>query len=99
MKRVGLYAKVRRAVLVEGKSRREAAAFYGIHRNTVTKMLQYAEALGVVARSQGMATIAKESGLSRETLCRTLSNAGNPRLATLIDVLRAMGLRLSVAAA
>lgn len=46
MKRVELYAKVRRAVLVEGKSRREAAAFYGIHRNTVTKMLQYAEPPG-----------------------------------------------------
>jgi probable addiction module antidote protein len=60
---------------------------------------EIAEALGVVARSQGMATIAEESGLSRETLYRTLSDAGNPRLATLIGVLRAMGLRLSVTAA
>lgn len=60
---------------------------------------EIAEALGVVARSQGMATIAEESGLSRETLYRTLSDAGNPRLATLLGVLRAMGLRLSVAAA
>lgn len=60
---------------------------------------EIAEALGVVARSQGMAAIAEESGLSRETLYRTLSDAGNPRLATLLGVLRAMGLRLSVAAA
>lgn len=60
---------------------------------------EIAEALGLVARSQGMASIAKESELSRETLYRTLSHAGNPRLATLIRVLRAMGLRLSVAAA
>lgn len=60
---------------------------------------EIAEALGVVARSQGMASIAEESGLSRETLYRTLSDAGNPTLATLIGVLRAMGLRLSVAAA
>ncbi len=60
---------------------------------------EIADALGVVARSQGMATIAEESGLSRETLYRTLSDAGNPRLATLIGVLRAMGLRLSIAAA
>ncbi len=60
---------------------------------------EIAEALGVVARSQGMAAIAEESGLSRETLYRTLSDAGNPRLETLIGVLRAMGLRLSVAAA
>lgn len=60
---------------------------------------EIAEALGVVARSQGMAGIAEESGLSRETLYRTLSDSGNPRLATLLGVLRAMGLRLSVAAA
>jgi probable addiction module antidote protein len=46
-----------------------------------------------------MAAIAEQSGLSRETLYRTLSEVGNPRLATLIGVLRAMGLRLSVAAA
>ncbi len=39
---------------------------------------EIAEALGVVARSKGMATIAEESGLSRETLYRTLSDAGNP---------------------
>lgn len=60
---------------------------------------EIAEALGVVARSQGMAAIAEQSGLSRETLYRTLSDAGNPRLGTLLGVLRAMGLRLSVAAA
>lgn len=60
---------------------------------------EIAEALGAVARSQGMARIADESGLSRETLYRTLSDSGNPRLATLLGVLRAMGLRLSVAAA
>ncbi|MBU6318569.1 MAG: hypothetical protein KGS00_02865 [Alphaproteobacteria bacterium] len=46
-----------------------------------------------------MAKIAGESGLSRETLYRTLSDDGNPRLATLLGVLRAMGLRLSMAAA
>jgi probable addiction module antidote protein len=59
---------------------------------------EIADAIGVVARSQGMAAIAEQSGLSRETLYRTLSEVGNPRLATLISVLRAMGLRLSVAA-
>ncbi len=60
---------------------------------------EIAEVIGLVAHSQGMATIAEESGLSRETLYRTLSEAGNPRLATLLGVLRAMGLRLSVATA
>jgi probable addiction module antidote protein len=60
---------------------------------------EIAETPGIVARSQGMAMLAAESGLSRETLYRTLSDTGNPRLATLISVLRAMGLRLSVTAA
>ncbi|MGA1343869.1 MAG: IS21 family transposase [Hyphomonas sp.] len=52
MKEVELYAKIRRAVLVEGKSRREAAAFYGVHRNTVSKMLQYPEPPGYRRREQ-----------------------------------------------
>ena len=51
MKRVELYAKVRRAVLVEGKSRREAAAFYGIHRETVSKILKYSEPPGYRRRA------------------------------------------------
>jgi transposase len=38
---VELYARIRRAVMVEGLSRREAARRFGVHRNTITKMLQY----------------------------------------------------------
>src|SRR5438552_16788273 len=41
MVRVELYAKVRHAVMVEGLSRREAARRFGVHRNTVTKMLSF----------------------------------------------------------
>lgn len=59
---------------------------------------EIADALGIVARSQGMAEIAEQTGLSREGLYRTLSEAGNPTLSTLLSVVRAMGLRLSVAA-
>jgi probable addiction module antidote protein len=44
----------------------------------------------------GMAAIAQRTGLSRETLYRTLSARGNPRLDTLTALLQAMGLRLSV---
>lgn len=47
----------------------------------------------------GMAVIAERTGLSRETLYRTLSQRGNPRLDTLTTLLHAMGLRLSVTAA
>ena len=39
---VELYVKIRRAVLVEGKSERETARFFGVHRQTVKKMCAYA---------------------------------------------------------
>ena len=38
---VELYAKIRRAVMVDGLSRREAARRIGVHRNTIAKMLQF----------------------------------------------------------
>jgi probable addiction module antidote protein len=44
----------------------------------------------------GMAALAEKTGLSRETLYRTLSERGNPRLDTLAAILAAFGLRLSV---
>ena len=44
----------------------------------------------------GMRELAKRTGLSRETLYRTLSEKGNPRLDTLAAILSAFGLRLSV---
>lgn len=52
--------------------------------------------IGAVARSQGMAAIATKTGLSRESLYRALSTKGNPKLSTLVEVLAALGLRLSV---
>ena len=44
----------------------------------------------------GMTALAAKAGLSRETLYRTLSEKGNPRLDTLAAILAAFGLRLSV---
>ena len=38
---VELYARIRRAVMVDGLSRRDAAKQFGVHRNTITKMLQF----------------------------------------------------------
>jgi probable addiction module antidote protein len=52
------------------------------------------EALGAIARARGMAKIAKETGLNREGLYKTLSAEGNPELATLLKVIKALGLRL-----
>lgn len=55
-----------------------------------------ADALGVIARAQGMTQVAREAGLSRESLYRTLSPDGNPELSTLLRVLAVLGLRLSI---
>jgi probable addiction module antidote protein len=44
----------------------------------------------------GMSAIAAEAGLSREALYRSLSADGNPTLKTLLAVLKAVGMRLSV---
>ena len=44
----------------------------------------------------GMTALAQKTGLSRETLYRTLSGSGSPRLDTLAAVLAVFGLRLSV---
>lgn len=50
----------------------------------------------VVAAVGGMSVLAEKTGLSRETLYRTLSERGNPRLDTLAAILAAFNLRLSV---
>jgi len=53
-----------------------------------------AAALGDIARAKGMAQIARETGLGRESLYKALSPEGNPEFATVLKVIRALGLRL-----
>jgi transposase len=53
---VELYARVRRAVMAEGLSRREAALRFGVHRNTITKMLQYSVPPGYRRRERPIST-------------------------------------------
>ncbi|GJD98325.1 addiction module antidote protein [Methylobacterium isbiliense] len=55
-----------------------------------------AAAIGDVARAKGMSQVAQKAGLSREAMYRALSEDGNPRLTTLMAVLKALGLRLTV---
>jgi probable addiction module antidote protein len=57
-----------------------------------------AAALGDIARTKGMARIAREAGLGRESLYKALSADGNPEFATVLKVVRALGLKLKVAA-
>ena len=53
-----------------------------------------AAALGDIARAKGMTQIAREAGLGRESLYKALSPEGNPELATVLKVIKALGLRL-----
>jgi probable addiction module antidote protein len=54
------------------------------------------DALGVVARARGMAEIAKTAELNRESLYKALGESGNPEFSTVMRVLRALGMTLSV---
>ena len=53
-----------------------------------------AAALGDIARAKGMAEIARETGLGRESLYKALSPGGNPEFSTVLEVVRSLGLRL-----
>ena len=53
------------------------------------------DAVGIVARARGMGDIARAAGLNRESLYKALGEAGNPEFATMLGVLRALGLELT----
>jgi len=55
-----------------------------------------AKALGDIARSRGMATLARDTGLGRESLYKALSAGGNPQLSTVLKVAKALGLQITV---
>jgi probable addiction module antidote protein len=55
-------------------------------------------ALGDVAKARGMAKIAKDAGLGRESLYKALEAGAHPRYQTVTAVLRALGVRFSVVA-
>lgn len=58
-----------------------------------------ARALGDIARAKGMSQVARDAGLSRESLYKALSANGNPSFATVLKVARALGVRLHAEAA
>jgi len=54
-----------------------------------------AKAIGVVARAKGMTRIARQTGLAREQLYKSLSEDGNPTLETTLAVMKAIGFELT----
>ncbi len=58
-----------------------------------------AKALGDIARAKVMSQVAKDAGLSRESLYKALSEDGNPSLDTILRLARAVGVRFHASAA
>ena len=56
----------------------------------------FAKALGNVARAKGMSSISEATGLGRQSLYRSLSADGNPRIDTLFQVMASLNVRLAV---
>jgi probable addiction module antidote protein len=54
-----------------------------------------ANALGVIARARGMTEVARGAGVTREALYKTLSSDGDPKLTTLLGVIKSLGFKLS----
>jgi probable addiction module antidote protein len=53
-------------------------------------------ALATVARARGVATLAKEAAVSRQALYKSLSESGDPRLSTLMGVIKALGFQITI---
>jgi len=81
------------------------------HLKTEADMIVYLEAaleegdpalvaavLGDIARAKGLSGIARRAGVGRESLYKALSAKGNPELATILKVVKALGLRLHATA-
>lgn len=58
-----------------------------------------AKALGDIARAKGMSQVARDTGLSRESLYKALSGDRSPSFDTVLKVIRALGLKLHAEAA
>ncbi len=55
-----------------------------------------AHAIGDVARTVGVTSIAKDAGVTREALYKARGETGDPRLSTVLNVINALGLKISV---
>ncbi|MNN99222.1 hypothetical protein D3C81_2188090 [compost metagenome] len=55
-------------------------------------------ALNDIARAKGMTLVARDAGLGRESLYKALGSTGNPEFATIMKVMKALGLKLHATA-
>lgn len=59
----------------------------------------FVEALGDVAKAKGMAQLARDTGLGRESLYKSLAPGSKPRFETIVKITSALGLSLDISSA
>ena len=65
------------------------------HRRTADRLRRQEPVVGEhIARAKGMSQVARDTGISREGLYKALSGEGNPEFATVLKVMKALGLKL-----
>jgi probable addiction module antidote protein len=79
------------------RTKKDSAAYLNAALEEGTPAL-ISHALGGVARAEGMGEVAKAAGLTRPSLYKALSENGRPEFSTVLKVIRALGLKLTVAA-
>src|ERR1035437_9297820 len=85
-----------RELLMERLVNPEVAAYY-LNAALEDSPEAFLKALKNVSQARQMAKVAKDAGVQRETLYRSLSEHGNPTFETLSSVLGALGMKLSIA--
>lgn len=78
------------------KDPKEAVAYLNAHLDENEAEEMFLLALRDVARAHGFSEIAEQTSLGRESLYKTLSENGNPKLSTLKLILKSMGLKISI---
>ena len=76
----------------------EAAAYLNAHLDEEDSEEMFLLALRDVAKAHGFSEVAEQADLGRESLYKALSKDGNPKLSTLISVLKVVGLKLAIEA-
>ena len=65
-----------------------------LHEAAQKGAADFVHALGIAARAKGMTEVARQAGVTRASLYKSLSDGGNPEFATITKVCSALGVRL-----
>jgi probable addiction module antidote protein len=84
-----------RASLLKALAEREEAEAY-LNAAIEDSQASFLKAVKNVAQSREMASVARQAGVQRETLYRSLSEDGNPTLATLTSILNALDMKITI---